>query len=258
MSHPDIQILLATVCLDRNRWGSRVPSFDVSAWLPRFAADGFDGVELWEYHYLRADAAEQARLNAAAPVSVFNTYAGFGDDESDVRTRADAAAAIAALSARRVKYNLGPDAAQRDAYRRNLEAWAGALPPDARLLCECHPGTVLEELDAATAFFEGMDPRRFGVIVHIGADPAAAEPWLRAFVRRVQHIHVQSREPDSDPACREGAARLTAAADLLRAHRFEGSLAVEFTRGIGRDESLETVYAHACADLAGLRAALAR
>ena len=62
-------IYIGSACLERTRWGSRQPSFLVSDWLARFQADGFDGIELWEFHYLRADAAEQERLAAAAPIA---------------------------------------------------------------------------------------------------------------------------------------------------------------------------------------------
>ena len=69
------KIYIGTVGLDRTRWGSRQPSIMVSDWLSRFKADGFDGVELWEFHFARADEREQERLVAeAAPVAVYNSY----------------------------------------------------------------------------------------------------------------------------------------------------------------------------------------
>ena len=63
------QCYIATVCLDRNRWGTREPSFAVSDYLDRFASDGFDGIELWEYHYTRSSDAEKERLVSASPIS---------------------------------------------------------------------------------------------------------------------------------------------------------------------------------------------
>ena len=52
----------ATVCMEKNRWSTRMPSFKVSEWIPRFKADGFDAVELWESHFLEADNDEQEAL----------------------------------------------------------------------------------------------------------------------------------------------------------------------------------------------------
>jgi len=234
--HP---IYLATVCLERNRWGSRQPSFRVSNWLDRFAADGFDGIELWENHYLRADAAEQARLDGQ--VAIFNTYAGFTDAAADVAHREQAAAAIARTGAGGVKYNLGGDAARLAEYRRNLLAWAAQLPASCRLLCECHPGTVLESVDAARRFLAELDPVRFGVIAHVRGDCAGLENWLATFGPRLQHLHLQLRELP------------VTGAEVLRARGFAGSAAVEFTRGIGREEQIEALYANARADLAWYR-----
>ena len=146
------EIYISTVALDPTRWGRRIPSFDVSAWLPRFAGDGFDGVELWEFHFLPAEKADQERLVAAASsVAIYNSYVGFADE--DAEARAAAAEAITRLQPRAVKYNLGGDAARKDEYRRNLLAWADALPADCRLLCECHQGSILEQVADAAAFF---------------------------------------------------------------------------------------------------------
>ena len=254
---PHRPIYLATVCLERNRWASRQPSFPVSAWLGRWAADGFDGLELWENHYLLADPAEQARLQQhAAPLAIFNTYAGFASSPAESQQRAAAATALTRLQAAAVKYNLGPDPARLAEYRANLLAWADQLPPGCRLLCECHPGTVLEKPQAAAAFFAELDPQRFATIAHVNADPTALEPWLVALGSRVQHLHLQLREAASDPATLSGQESLAAVAALLQAHRFQGSASIEFTRGIGRQEQIETLYTHARADLAWARAHL--
>lgn len=247
-------IYFGTVCLERNRWGSRQPSFRVSEWLPRFRADGFDGVELWENHFLAADPAEQALLvERAAPVAVFNSYAGFADGPAETEQRAGAAKAIRRLRAAAVKYNVGADPARLAEYRRNLLAWAEALPPACRLLCECHGGTVLESLAAAVAFFADLDPARFGVIVHAGDDPAPVTDWLAALPGRVQHVHLQWRDAAKDPAAPGCRARLRACWAAIRARGFTGTATLEFTRGIGRDEQLETLYTNARADLAAYR-----
>ncbi len=227
-------VYLATVCLERNRWGSRQPSFRVSDWLPRITGAGFDGIELWENQYLLADATEQERLTGQ--VAIFNTYVGF----TDADPRDHATAAIVRLQPVGVKYNLGADATRLDEYRRNLLAWAEQLPAACRLLCECHPGTVLESVDAARRFFADLNSVRFGVIAHVTGNCAGLEDWLTTFGPRLQHVHVQTREP-------------VTGAEVLRKHGFTGSAAIEFTRGIGREEQIETLFRNACADLAWYR-----
>jgi sugar phosphate isomerase/epimerase len=236
----DAPIYMSTVALDPTRWGRREPSFDVSEWLPRFEADGFDGVELWEYHYQLADPTEQARLAAAAE-SIF-VY--------------KAAEAIRQLCPTAVKYNLGGDADRLDEYRRNLLAWADILPASCRLLCECHPGTVLEELDRAVAFFTDLDPARFGVIAHLSGDAAETAAWFSAFNGRVQHLHIQMRGPESDPTEPANREPFDACFDVVKGHGFAGSVAIEFSRGIGRDEDIENIYKNACVDMAYCRTAL--
>jgi sugar phosphate isomerase/epimerase len=251
----DAPIYMSTVALDPTRWGRREPSFDVSEWLPRFEADGFDGVELWEYHYQLADPTEQARLAAAAEsIFVYNAYVGFGDDEAE--SRAKAAEAIRQLCPTAVKYNLGGDADRLDEYRRNLLAWADILPASCRLLCECHPGTVLEELDRAVAFFTDLDPARFGVIAHLSGDAAETAAWFSAFNGRVQHLHIQMRGPESDPTEPANREPFDACFDVVKGHGFAGSVAIEFSRGIGRDEDIENIYKNACVDMAYCRTAL--
>jgi hypothetical protein len=248
------RILLATVCLERNRWSSKQPSFAISDWHQRILSDGFDGIELWENHHLLASAAEQGRqVELASPLAVFNTYAGFGDGDGEAVQRERAAAAVARLDAKAVKYNLGREADGLEVYRKNLLAWAELLPAECRLLCECHPGTVLEELDAAVAFFADLDPGRFGVIAHLSGDADGLAKWLDAFGSRVQHLHYQKRQPVSEA----DAGPWADAAAAVKDHGFRGSVAIEFTRGIGKDEQIETLYASAREDMAWCRAALA-
>lgn len=251
-------IYLATVCLDRNRWDSHEPSFDVSDWLPRFLADGFDGIELWESHDLRANGDERAKLiQAAAPLAVYNAYAGFTSDSGDVEKRNRAAEAITRFRAGAVKYNLGADVARIGEYRSNLLAWADQVSSDCRLLCECHSDTVLEEVNTTTAFFADLDPTRFGVIAHLDGDAEKLDRWLGTLGGRVQHLHVQLREAEIDPAMAEGKRRLSACAKVLGERGYAGSATIEFTRGIGRGEDIETLYANALVDLAWCRSVLA-
>jgi len=248
-------IYIGTVCLDPTRWGSRQPSLAVSDWLERFRGDGFDGVELWEFHFTAAGEAERDRLVAAAtPLAIYNSYVGFADD--DAAARSIAVGAIARLRAQAVKYNLGPDAAKLGEYRRNLLAWAEQLPDSCRLLCECHPGTVLEKVDDAAAFFADLDPARFGVIVHVMGDADGIKPWFAGLHGRIDHLHVQMRDPGTDPTVPENRPPFDACFDVVKAGGFQGSATIEFSRGIGKDEDTETIYRNACADLAYCREAL--
>ncbi|MDT8389153.1 MAG: hypothetical protein RRC34_01425 [Lentisphaeria bacterium] len=248
-------VYISTVCLERNRWGSRQPSYRVSEWLPRFAADGFDGIELWENHWLAADAGERDRLMAAeTPLAVYNTYAAFSDEHAEPLEKA--AGAIEKLAAGGVKYNLGNDPAKLSEYRRNLLKWADRLPATCKLLCECHPGTILEEPAVAAKFFADLDPNRFGVIVHVAGNPDVVKEWFSTFGSRVAHLHVQMRDAQTNPALPEAREKLDACFSEVTKHGYQGSVSIEFTRGIGRDEDIETLYANARADMAYCRKVL--
>ncbi len=240
--------LIATVNLERNRWGNREPSFLVSDWLERFSSDGFNGVELWENHYQKADEEERIRLESATPsIAVFNTYAGFGDEDHESRKKA--ALAITRLGSTAVKFNLGKNQAALKTYRKNLLAWADQLPSSCRLFCECHAGTVLERVEDAVAFFADLSQTRFGIIVHPVIEPATLENWFAAFGAQIAHLHVQMRTADTDPAIRANRTRMDACCSIVRKHGFNGSVTMEFTRGIGSDEKIETLYANACIDM---------
>lgn len=242
---------LATVCLERNRWGNRQPSFEVSTWMDQWKRDGFAGIELWEFHYQSAGIDEQQRLTrTAAPLAIYNTYAGFGDAPEQAQHRLAAANAIDQLDARAVKYNLGHELDRIETYRRNLLAWADQLPASCRLLCECHPGTVLEKVDDASRFFTGLDEQRFGIITHLMDDPAPLQAWLSEFGPRVQHLHLQRRSPETDPATDSAQQTMKRCVQVLKDHGYTGSASIEFTRGIGKNEQFESLYRNALADQA--------
>lgn len=241
-------IYISTACLERNRWGSRQPSFRVSEWLPRFVADGFDGVELWENHWMAAVADEQSRLvDAKASIAIFNTYANFTDADSG--QLAAAADAVEKLAVKGVKYNLGNDLTKVSEYRHNLLQWAACLPETCQLLCECHPGTFLEKPAAAADFFADLSPDRYGVIAHVSGNPGTIDEWFSTFGSRISHVHVQMRDSQTDPTLPEAREKLDACFAEVNRHGYQGSVSIEFTRGIGRDEDIETIYANACVDM---------
>jgi sugar phosphate isomerase/epimerase len=232
-----------------------VPSFEVSPWIPRFKEDGFDGIELWEFHYTLASEEERERLvDASGDIPIYNSYVGFED--ADAPARHVAIEAIKRLGVRGVKYNLGKDVAKLGEYRRNLLAWESQLPDACTLLCECHFGTVVEDPETIAAFFADLPSERFGVILHL--DPGAEmQSWFNALGPRIRHVHVQMRRPDGDPAVPENVPAIQKAyADIVK-NDFQGAITMEFSRGIGQEENIEEIYANVCADLAFARSSLA-
>lgn len=241
----DSRIYIGSILLERNRWApGKRPTYRVSEWGERFAAAGFDGVELWENHLLLAPPGEQQALTQmACPVKLYNVYFTFGDDS--LAARQQAAEWIRRLGVEGVKYNLGKDVALREVEMRNLRAWEEMLPSRCRLLCECHAGTILEEPAEARRFFDRAGLSRNGIIVHcFGGDRERLSEWLRLFGDEVCHVHVQTREEG------ERLERL----QLLKKAGFRGTFTLEFTRGTGDpDENMEALFAEALKDLQFLR-----
>ena len=108
-------------------------------------------------------------------------------------------------------------------------------------------------MDAAVDHFRDLDPARHGAIAHISGDPEALQTWFSALGPRTAHLHLQARDPQSAPSTPRGKETLRAAFAVLRDHDFQGTMSLEFTRGIGRDEQIEEIYANACTDLSVMR-----
>ena len=246
--------LLASILLEPNRWKpGRPPSIRVSDWSARAAAAGFDGWELFENHYRKADAAERKRIEQGPlPVRIFNTYEPFDDaTRPELQEVADCARR---LGAEGIKFNVGSD----PAWRENWRAAIDAFPAGPRLLCECHPGTALETPDAAAAFARLWPTVPFDVIIHpFLLGPEGIVRWLRLLGPRVRHAHVQMRDPadarrfvalaDDAPQARECLAALAAGG-------FRGTFSLEFAAPTGGvvDEP-EALFAAARRDLEFLR-----
>lgn len=246
-----IPIYIGTVCLEKNRWGSREPSFKISEWAERFAEDGFEGIELWEFHYLLADESEKEQLCKLDIPIVYNSYANFADEGKESQLKA--AQAIKDLRPEALKYNLGHDKEKLDEYRCNLLKWADLIPSDCKLLCECHQGTVLEDPDFAGKFFADLPAERFGVMVHPITDAEKLKQWFDVFGERVCELHFQFRTPESDPSVEPGCKALEKAVTILQDYEFSGVATIEFTRGIGKDEDIRELYANACSDMQACR-----
>ncbi len=269
-------VYLASIALEPERWSSRRPSFAFSEWCPAALEAGFDGIELWEYHYTLADeqereSLEQAlarraadrslagrELSAAWPAPpVFNTYAL--PTRHDRRRWSETIAASAKLEAAGIKFNLGVETARSGEYRDVLLELLSSLPAGIELWCECHPGTIVEQPEAAARFFEspGLEAVRF--IIHpflIG--PAKLRRWFDALPGRITHTHCQMRDDDGHMLALASRPDYVAGRlDELRELGYTGSFSIEFVEGTGttRDRPSHT-FAAAVSDLRTLRTML--
>jgi sugar phosphate isomerase/epimerase len=247
--HP---IYMASILLESNRWTSRVPSYNVSDWIARFREEGFDGIELWENHALKASD-EELRLirESGFPVAVFNSYVSFGESDEEREHRSHAARLIQLFGATAVKFNVGKNPSELPAELDRLQEWAEILPASCRLLCECHPGTSLETPEAAAMALESLPAERFAAIVHAPVEPAKLQAWFDALGGRIAHVHLQARGEDKRllrlDSDRE---QVRANVEVLRSNGFAGSFSIEFTEGIRAAVELpEQLYRNAVADL---------
>ena len=251
------QICIGTVLLERNRWAKpeKTPSFRASDWAGRFAGAGFDGMELWQFHATRAAAGEVERLaDGPCPVAVFNIYPTMTDAERG--TIEECTAFAGRLGAGAVKFNVGGEPARRGEHLDNLRRWCRDLPAGIAPLCECHPGTILEEPEAAARFFDEPGLERCRIIVHPFSRHESLAEWLRIFGARVAHAHLQMRDPEGKRILRFDRRPELAreAVGLMRSAGYRGSWTLEFAEGTGEPgESIEGLWATALDDLAFLR-----
>lgn len=223
------------------------PRTVVSEWLDRAAADGFDGVELWENHALFASEKELARLaDAPLPIAVYNSYFSLHDG-GELR-RELALELVQKLGARAVKYNFGHDKARVEESIRNLKAWASLLDPDIRMIDECHSGGIYADPADAAAMQLSLGEPRFTGTVHFKDpydDGHSFGEWVEALGPRLGHIHAPRVTEWGRPMVRE-------MVRILKANGFAGSFTIEFTTGIGwgQDEAdISLLYQNAVADL---------
>ena len=251
------EILIGSILLDVNRWGNpKAPTYDVSAWTDRFRDAGFDGIELWEYHATLCSDAERERLIASDFSStIYNMYSGF--DDASESGRESATDMIKDLGSRGVKFNVGKDPALRDEYLKNLRAWREAVPDTCKLMCECHPGTIVEEPEAAKSFCDELGVDGWAVMVHCFIpEQDVLKRWFDAFGDNVCQAHVQMRDAernimrlDEDPD------RAKASLKIMYDAGFSGAYTVEFAKGTREPgENMDDLWTAAMADLDFLRA----
>lgn len=244
-------ISLGTVLLEANRWAKdRTPTYRVSEWLERIAAAGFDGIELWENHATLAGSEERSALRGSTvPVRVFNSYVPL--DAGGEKARRDVAGLVRELNAGALKFNVSNSPETLESQLHTVREWA-SLMPGVDLLCECHPGTALEDPAVAARALVGFP--EIGVIVHPFSSPDLAT-WFEHLGPRIRHAHVQMRDPEWRwLRLRDRPALVRERLAILRGAGYAGSFTVEFTAGVGAArEDLEELFASACDDLAFLR-----
>ncbi|MBN1673409.1 MAG: sugar phosphate isomerase/epimerase [Kiritimatiellae bacterium] len=256
------RIYIGTVLLERNRWSSREPSFQVSDWARRMAEAGFDGIELWQNHAVKATEQEREKLKGSpCPVTIFNSYAGCEDEQRAEREEAVQLARF--FSARGMKYNFGRDKARHAAYRTNVRDWREALPASFRFLCECHGGSSMEEPEIAAATFDALGNGGYEAIVHVmNREEGAVRRWFERLGARITHAHVALSGPGPNE---RGAICLSQDPEfvrsrmgLLRELGYRGSYTIEFTEGVRGHEDRERLFENAVADMAFLRECLGK
>lgn len=267
-------VYLGSILLEPNRWPDREstcypylgrmtreagtsqgpPRTVVSEWMARAAADGFDGVELWENHALFASEQElKALADGPLPIAVYSSY--FDLDDAGFLRRQLAQELVTRLGARGVKYNFGHDKARTAESIRNLREWVAGIDPSVRMIDECHSGGLYPGPREAAAMLSELGDERFVGTVHFKDpydDGHSFAEWVKTLGPRLGHVHVPRVEQWGEKAVRSMVA-------LLKDHGFRGSFTIEFTTGIewGMDQpDVETLYHNAVRDLRMLREAL--
>jgi sugar phosphate isomerase/epimerase len=248
------EIYFSTVLLDKNRWGSREPSILMTDWLDKISNAGFDGLELWENHLLKTDATQmKAVQKGPIPVKVLNTYCGF-DDQSEEQRKLTAECAHQ-VSASAVKFNFGNDKSLEQSYCENLLKWRELLPKGCKLLCECHPYTVLENVDDAARVLNTI-AEDVEIIVHVfGGDDEDFNTRLKIFDSPITHTHVAGGgvEGYRYSPLSEGD-KVPNRIKAIKESGFTGSWTIEFCDGVAsKDENIDHIFEAAVKDLNTLR-----
>lgn len=253
------QIYFGTILLEANRWAAeKRPSYSVSEWIPRLREDGFDGIELWEYHATSCTEEELRSIAASKlPISVYSAYISFEDGQEQEEARIRAAKLIRLLGAKGVKYNFGNDPSRLDVYIRNWHRWRGLLPEDCRMLCECHPNTVMEDPRIAAEAFRSMGKQASEAIVHPFHCLGELDDWFTHLGSSITHAHVQLRsEEQKFQRLHTRRQEIKERLSIMERAGFKGSFTLEFVEGTGSGETREALYDAALDDLKELRTLL--
>jgi sugar phosphate isomerase/epimerase len=247
-------VYLNTVLPEMNRWSRndlQDLTFTMSEWAQRIADDGFDGVELWQFHATEVDEEEVEKIRTGpCPVKIFNAYCSTEPEEAEARKKI--AELALSLGATGMKYNSGKDVDRHPLYVESLREWRKMFPDDFRLMRECHRGSTMADTELANKTLDELGRDSFGMIIHgMDNDLDTLNERFGAYGDRIQHIHgnLSKNGPMSDEDALE---RIK----LLDSLGFKGTFSIEFTQGMRDGLTQEELYANAVRDLKTLRKAL--
>ena len=141
----------------------------------------------------------------------------------------------------------------------NLRQWRTQLPEEILLLCECHPGSIVEEPLQAKAFFGELDMEGWGIIADPFSRFESLQAWFDALGPRIIHAHLQMRQPDRTVVRFDRRPeRAREAVRIMREASFAGSCTFEFTEGMNTPgENIDELFSNALIDLAFLKEIMA-
>ncbi|WP_221565866.1 hypothetical protein [Alkalihalobacillus sp. TS-13] len=248
------QFYINTVLLEKNRWETeRVPSIKVSEWVDTLISDDLDGIELWENHALKAEEGEVENLkHSSLPVKIYNSYVRF--EEGFINERIQAAEMVNKLGAKKVKFNFGNEVTLRHDYIRNLLDWKTMLPLDCQLICECHPGTIMEDPLVVSEVFNDIGMDNLGAIVHPFHPQTDLQSWFDHIGAFIVHAHVSLYEEQSFHLLESKMDFVRDRLKILKDQNYEGSYSIEFTEGTASEfETPSLLYTNALRDFEVLR-----
>lgn len=219
---------------------------------------GFDGIELWEYHASKTSEAEQQRLkDSPLPIRIFNSYATL--DTPLNAQQLSAARWAQQLAAKQIKFNIGNDPHKFDTYVENVAQWAKHLPSTVQLLCECHPGTLVETpVEAGRAFTRWSQVGVEAIIHPFNLQPDQLVQWFQHIGPHITHAHVQTHRKGRMQSLAYDMKLVKENVNIMQHEGFRGSFSIEFTIGVGqREEQIHTLFQNAVDDLVLLRELLA-
>jgi sugar phosphate isomerase/epimerase len=258
MSEQCPTIYLGSILLEPNRWSEkREPSYRVSEWIDRIRDAGFAGIELWENHYYMADETERAALESASSfIEIFNNYTGFSEEFGESRRMASDA--VRKLQTGGTKFNIGNNDEDWGLYVKTVNDWGLQLPEGTRVLCECHPNTLVETPEGAAKAFSEWGDSRFQAIVHpFNSTEESLKTWFEALGSRITHLHMQMRSAENFEMLsriEDRAEKAKNTIKIMKDYGFSGTITIEFTKGTRTEnDTPEYLFENACADLAFIR-----